>query len=1214
MKALFGKLVKRWGRRPGPEHAGPLLDLAFYRSRYPDVRALATDKALIAHYRTCGIAEGRFPNAEIELETLLRDGIGPDDPFDLIAYRALNPDLNRLLRGDAEFVAHYIEHGREEGRPCRFPNNDKGVAWQPLFNASQYLARHSGDAAPALIDVRAAFDHFCEHGIDRLEPLNFADGFDPEFYRSHYRIGPSPDDRQLYREWLDSGLMQGRSPNELRLLEPMLCGRAFPAQFDWRAYCADAGLDHTAGRADALVWMFASDEDAARIVRFVRPSGLALLVDICRYRQNRNDYAVCAALLREWGEHEDGADDWPSELWGIAAEIAAYHGDLAKAWNCALAVVDRPDHGFSALERVVAIAAKRAKPRDALDVLERQAARWRGDAPFSALCMTVLEQVFEQDSARAHAILRGADEAAGFDPVMTGCVRRIQDALDRLMLPPARSGPVPDGHIAMLANLDVRQCNHYRVEQKAQWCAAKGIELRIHPENQADAFVPDLVGASAAIFYRVQATPAVLRAILHARAMGLPTYYEIDDLLFDGDAFPPAFESYSGALSAAEYRGLKFSVPLFRAALAACDRAIASTDTLLKAMLPLVRLNAGCVLRNGLDSRSVLARSMPVAANRNVTRIFYGSGTKAHSEDFAEIAGPALARIMHEFAEVELVLVGHVPVPACLTSCADRITAVSAMANVRDYWALLGQCDINLAVLRRGGAEDAKSEIKWLEAAAMGIPSVVSATPSYRERLTDGHDVLMADCADAWYSALRRLVADKRERLELGQRARATALAQFCHEAAFADFYQDLRNTGQVDGASLADSGKLRVLVCNVFFPPQMLGGATRVVAANVEHIAKTCPDITQAVFTSDVWPAQTIHLATSDHEGTPVFRLRLPQDASEEDARTRESVVAHFRQVLHMFQPDIVHFHCIQRLSDAIVAEVLDAGIPYIVTLHDGWWISPHQFLVDQHGFERVGGADPLADRTMPADEAARIVAHRARLYPLLEQATHRLAVSDSFANLYTSAGVDGVATLANGMPPFAPVPPFTPVPDAPPSQGRLRIAHIGGRMVHKGADLVEASFRQGEYQDLELVMIDGAVPAGTTIEAVWGQTPVCLTAPVPPEDIAGLYQSVDVILIPSIWPESYGLVVHEALYFGNWVVVSAIGALPEAVTDGVNGTVLPARDRGAWDSLLADMNANPQRYRRDANRRATVTRTLDDQSAELAEIYRQCRKPLSG
>lgn len=1186
--------MERWGKSNFSSKGEPLLDLAFYRRRYPDVRTLASDKSLIAHYRTCGIAEGRFPNAEMELETLLRDGIGDNDPFDLVAYRTLNPDLSRTLRGDAEFVAHYIEHGRDEKRPCSFPDQDAGVLWQRLFNPSQYLAWCPDKFEAAPIDFKQAFDHFCKYGLDRIAPLNFDDWFDPAFYRGHYGIAKPATDAELYREWLDKGLADGRSPNEFRLLESMLRGRAFPVQFEWRAYSAEAGFDPAAGRAAALASMFVVDEDAKRIVQFSRPCGITLFVDLIHFRYSRGDYHGCFALFLEWGQSD--TEYWPPELWGIASDVARYHGDLEKAWLAALSAISNAGPDFSALERMVGIAGQRARPIEAVEALENQAVHWRGDPRFSALCLTVLERLFEQESARAHALLRNDGEPGEVDRILASCVDRVWLALDRLMLPPARLGPVPDGHIPMLANLDLRQCNHYRVEQKAEWLAAEGIELRIRAEEQCEAFIHDLVGARAVIFYRVQATPSVLKAIFYARAMGIPTYYEIDDLIFDSDAFPPPLESYAGTLSAEDYRGLRFAVPLFRSALSACDRAIASTNTLLNSMLPLVRERSGVVLRNGLDSRNRKAAVEKMAATSSATRIFYGSGTKAHGQDFAEIAGPALSRIMEDFAEVELVLVGNVPIPACLEPFRSRIIAMTAIANVHDYWAVLGQCAINLAVLRRGGAEDAKSEIKWLEAAVQGVPSVVSATSSYQEVLRDGHDVFLAVTEDEWYQSLARLVAD-REKWELvGQCARATALAKFSREAAMADFRETFGSS--VPGGT--PTGQHRVLICNVFFPPQVLGGATRVVAANVEYIAENCPDIAQAVFASDVWPSDDTHLSTSDYGGTPVFRLCLPQEAKEDDAQTQSMIVDSFRRVIRIFQPDMVHFHCIQRLSDEIVSEVLNAGIPYIVTLHDGWWISPHQFLVDQYGFDRCSGIDPLANRGLPANEAGKTIARRARLYPLLEGAAHRLAVSEAFAQVYTSAGVEGVATLANGMPTLK------PAQEMYQGQTALRVAHIGGRMVHKGADLVEASLRLGQYDMIEFVMIDGSVPAGRPVETMWGSTRVQLIAPVQAEDITDLYNSVDVILVPSIWPESYGLVVREALHCGNWVVVSDVGSLAEAVVDGVNGTVLPPRDRSALDRLFADMQVKPDQYRRNHKRGLQTPRTLDEQSAELADIYR--------
>ena len=76
----------------------------------------------------------------------------------------------------------------------------------------------------------------------------------------------------------------------------------------------------------------------------------------------------------------------------------------------------------------------------------------------------------------------------------------------------------------------------------------------------------------------------------------------------------------------------------------------------------------------------------------------------------------------------------------------------------------------------------------------------------------------------------------------------------------------------------------------------------------------------------------------------------------------------------------------------------------------------------------------------------------------------------------------------------------------------------------------------RLHEFHNLELVMIDGTLDVGDRTLEMWGSTPVTLRAPVDSTEVDGLYSRIDVLLAPSIWPESYGLVVREALHFGCW------------------------------------------------------------------------------
>ncbi len=1193
MQINFRRLALRLQRKRRSFRLSGDFDAAFYRRRYPDVRVLGDEKALYRHYLAWGQQEGRHPSAQSELHALLRASVSDGNAFDLIAYRVLNPDLARVLHSGAEYVAHYIEHGRKEGRRCSFePRDAPRPLWESRFSAAEYLAIANDPLAKLCNDRTSALEHFQDVGIDRLAPLNFADWFEPSFYRAAYQIGSVPNDADIYREWLEDGLPAGRQPNEYRLLEPMLAGKPFPDHFDWQHYCTAAKLNPARGRAVALAWLFENDHDVQRVVRFGRPAGTGLLQDLCAFRINRADHDFAAELIREW---QAPVDQWSGDLWRQASAIARQSGDSAYAQEAMAMAISLGCKDFVAFSQLVSLNLVNNAPEEAIRLLEAAAGTWQGDARFAGLAVEVLDRFFEHLSARAQDELRrGSPEQA--DGIVTAGLSRICSALDQVTAPPARLGSRKDGHVVMLAHRKLRQCNHYRVEQKIEWFEAAGIELRVHDESDTDAFITDLIGASAAIFYRVQATPAIVRTMTMASKMGLPTFYETDDLLFDSHAYPPALDSFAGTISPDTHRGLRFAVPLFCFALSLCDYAIASTETLLASMVPLTRRKSGLVIRNGVDSRSRIGRPAGYPAGGASIRIFYGSATLAHGLDFLKLAAPALTRVLDQYPNVELVLVGHVPEAAEFGKWPNRVHRFPLITDLQDYWALLGQCDTNLAVLDSGAAEAAKSEIKWLEAALQGIASVVSDTPSLREQLRDDHDVVFVPSPDQWFAAIEGLLKDKDRRQHIGEQAQQSALSRFTPEASMLGIQTCFRpNQPPVVG-----DPKPRILVCNVYYPPQSLGGATRVVAANVRDITRLCPELALGVFTSDAMSGPDIRLETGDDEGVPVFRLTLPSGECADAHDNAAKVAEMFNQVLDLFEPDLVHFHSIQNLSTTIVEIVRLRAIPYIVTIHDGWWISPHQFLVDSDGFDRKLGPDVLAARNMPTGTIARTVARRAELLPLLAGARRCLTVSSQFAEVCQEAGVVGVQALENGVPAL-------PTPSLhEPRPGPLRLAHVGGRVVHKGSHMVEASLRLGNYSNLELYMIDGSLERGSRRQEVWGATTVHLIATVSPEEMAELYQAVDVVLAGSIWPESYGLVSREALHFGNWVVASHAGAMGDGVVEGVNGNLIDGCDRAEWDRVFRAMEADPHRFRRRAERSVTAVRSLADQAVELAAIYR--------
>lgn len=93
-------------------------------------------------------------------------------------------------------------------------------------------------------------------------------------------------------------------------------------------------------------------------------------------------------------------------------------------------------------------------------------------------------------------------------------------------------------------------------------------------------------------------------------------------------------------------------------------------------------------------------------------------------------------------------------------------------------------------------------------------------------------------------------------------------------------------------------------------------------------------------------------------------------------------------------------------------------------------------------------------------------------------------------------------------------------------------------------------------------------------------------------PEQLPDIYQTIDVLVVPSICYESYSLVLHEALASDVPVIASDLGGLAEKIKSGANGMTFVPGDvddlRGKMTSILNDresLNRYKQNIKNDMN-----------------------------
>lgn len=298
------------------------------------------------------------------------------------------------------------------------------------------------------------------------------------------------------------------------------------------------------------------------------------------------------------------------------------------------------------------------------------------------------------------------------------------------------------------------------------------------------------------------------------------------------------------------------------------------------------------------------------------------------------------------------------------------------------------------------------------------------------------------------------------------------------------------------------------------------------------------------------------VEVFTRDSEGlAPGLRGRIEAGASVVYA---PSSVRAFRRRLDSFRPDVVHLHEVFPLvSPWILPECTRRGIPAVMTCVDYRLTCP---VVTHLRGGRIctlcaGGREHWAlvhncRERLSESLAVAFYGALTRKLGLFHRHVSRFVAPSEFTRgwLADHAGIprDRIATIS----PVVEIPAAAVDPDA----GEY-VAYAGRLTPEKGVEtLVEAARISGlpfviARHERSLVSLD--VPPEVRVVSTRTR-----------EDLDAFYRRARVLVVPSIWFETFGLVAAEAMSHGVPVVASRIGALACLVEDGVDGLLFEPRD----------------------------------------------------
>ncbi len=351
---------------------------------------------------------------------------------------------------------------------------------------------------------------------------------------------------------------------------------------------------------------------------------------------------------------------------------------------------------------------------------------------------------------------------------------------------PAAGQAAPALRVAILSGEAETPGHTYRVIRLADALRAQGAIVSTHAPTTKDGKpvagekLADRIGVvDLLIIWRLGWSAELRDIVERARAVGARLVLDVDDLMFDAEhASPDVIDGIrTRGLDPAAVKGHFLAV---QETLKAMDFAITPTHFLAGEVqrwaIP------AFVIPNGFDRENwwlarLAVRARRLAAPDGLIRLGYASGSRTHQRDFKRASG-AVARILAARPQCRLVLFRHGPWPTLDSEEFPELIGVEdqiewrATVPVAELPRELARFDVNLAPLEAGNPFcEAKSELKYFEAALAGVPSICSPTAPFRRAVREGETGFLAADEDAWHTALLTLVDDAALRARIAERA-----------------------------------------------------------------------------------------------------------------------------------------------------------------------------------------------------------------------------------------------------------------------------------------------------------------------------------------------------------------------------------------------------------------------------------------------------------
>jgi glycosyltransferase involved in cell wall biosynthesis/GT2 family glycosyltransferase len=360
------------------------------------------------------------------------------------------------------------------------------------------------------------------------------------------------------------------------------------------------------------------------------------------------------------------------------------------------------------------------------------------------------------------------------------------------------------------------------------------------------------------------------------------------------------------------------------------------------------------------------------------------------------------------------------------------------------------------------------------------------------------------------------------------------------------------------------------------------------------------------SVYTRSADPARADGEAVELMDGGMRVRL-VANHFTARDPLRRNAIVSRplerdFERFLREEQPELLHVHHLAGHAFSLMRVAKRLRIPIVLQIQDWWFRCARVNQFDCHG-NRCSG--PAVDKCARCVKLTNVAGSNRLLHAVRRRAA-QAALDAADAYIVGSEAIRGDYAEMVKKPihviPYGIAVNARCTPRAPAARP-LRFGYVGSIAPHKGLHVAADALH--EVADAELLVFgDASAFPEYTAELRRRFPSIRFEGRFREEEKERVFGAMDVLLVPSVGLESFGLAAREAMACGVPVVASAGGALSEMFDDGACGELFPVGDAAALRKIARRLVEDPSIV--DAwSQRLPQPKRADAHATEIEWVY---------